>query len=150
MKMQTERAVYTNIKPIANLPADEHAKMHSSPDGANNPHSFTFSPIYRQAGNSSSDIVAMFAVATAWDVSMLNLLPENVEGMICVIQNSCNQTVSYRYVTVKAALVFSVFLLLTISWFRFAHPTALTAEMLGISEKAICTRDMKTKASLLI
>ncbi|CAB9516338.1 Receptor-type guanylate cyclase gcy [Seminavis robusta] len=96
MSLQTERAVMTNIKPFANLPEDEHKKMHSSPDGAKNPHSFTFSPVHRIAGDETSDIVAMFALATAWDVSMLNLLPSNVKGMITVISNTCNQTVTYR------------------------------------------------------
>ena len=95
MKLQDE-SVFTAIKPFANLPEDEHAKMHSSPDGATKPHSFTFSPIHRVAGDPTSDIVAMFALATAWDVSMLNLLPDNVKGMICVIRNTCNQTVTYR------------------------------------------------------
>lgn len=64
--------VFTPIKPFANVPADEHAKMHSNgAEGANNPHSFTFFPVHRVPGNDSSDIVAMFAVATAWDFSML-------------------------------------------------------------------------------
>jgi len=95
MKLHDE-SVYTAIKPFANLPDDEHAKMHSSPDGASNPHSFTFSPIHKHPGDTTSEIVAMFALATAWDVSMLNLLPDNVKGMICVIRNTCNQTVTYR------------------------------------------------------
>ena len=64
--------------------------------GVDNPHSFTFSPIHREIGNPDSEIVAMFALATAWDVSMLNLLPDNVKGMICVIENTCDQIVSYR------------------------------------------------------
>ena len=89
-------SVTTPIKGFANLPEDEHAKMHSTPDGASNPHSFTFHPLHRTPGDSTSDIVAMFAVATAWDVSMLNLLPDNVRGMFCVLQNTCNQTVTYR------------------------------------------------------
>jgi len=65
-------------------------------EGANNPHSFTFHPVHRVPGNESSDIVAMFACATAWDFSMLNLLPDNVKGMYCLVQNTCNQTVTYR------------------------------------------------------
>ena len=96
MKLGDE-SVFSPIKAFANLPDDEHAKMHSAgSDGANNPHSFTYSPIHRISGDPSSDIVAMFGLATAWDVSMLNLLPGNVKGMICVIENTCNQTVTYR------------------------------------------------------
>ena len=94
--MQSE-PVFTTIKPFANLPDDEHEKMHSNgAEGANNPHSFTFQPIHRTPGDTTSDIVAMFAVATAWDVSMLNLLPDNVKGMYAVLKNTCNQTVTYR------------------------------------------------------
>lgn len=96
MELNTE-PVFTTIKPFANLPEDEHIKMHSNGiEGANNPHSFTFHPIHRTVGDLSSDIVAMFAVATAWDVSMLNLLPDNVKGMFAVLKNTCNQTVTYR------------------------------------------------------
>ncbi|CAB9530660.1 Guanylate cyclase [Seminavis robusta] len=96
MKLHNE-LVFTTIKPFANVPAEEHAKMHSNgAEGANNPHSFTFHPVHRVPGNQSSDIVAMFAVATAWDFSMQNLLPDNVKGMYCVLQNTCNQTVTYR------------------------------------------------------
>ena len=92
VQMMHNESVTTPIKPFANLPKEEHEKLHSA-GGADNPHSFTFHPIHRVPGDLSSDIVAMFATATAWDVSMLNLLPENVKGMVCVIRNTCNQTV---------------------------------------------------------
>lgn len=95
--MALNEHVFTTIKGFANLPPEEHAKMHSNgAEGANNPHSFTFQPIHEKPGDLQSRVVAMFAVATAWDFSMLNLLPANVKGMYCIVQNTCNQTVTYR------------------------------------------------------
>ena len=112
MTLHTE-SVITPIKPFANLPEEEHKLLHSS-GGANNPHSFTFYPVHREASNPDSDIVAMIAMASAWDVSMLNLLPENVKGMICVIENTCNQTVSYRIDgKVSSTMIVHFFLLIS-------------------------------------
>ena len=76
----------------------EHEGMHSKLENSNyeNPHSFFATPLLRNISDSDSDIVAYVGGAMAWDVALLNLLPENVVGIHAVIKNNCNQTFTYE------------------------------------------------------
>jgi len=78
------------IRPFVGLPAEEHMGFHSD-DNADNPHSFAYQPVYKIPGDFSSEIVAVISTAIAFDASMRNLLPDNVKGMICVVENTCSQ-----------------------------------------------------------
>ena len=86
---------FSKVKPFKGISEEEHRKYHSTKDGPKNPHFFAYHPVHRFAGDTDSDIVAILSAATAFDASMQNLLPENVKGMLCVVENTCNQTESY-------------------------------------------------------
>ena len=72
---------------------EEHSKLHGElPDSkSDHPHSMVFHPI---CGNvkDHSETVGLVAGGIAWDASLQNLLPESVEGIIGIIQNTCDQT----------------------------------------------------------
>ncbi|CAB9521849.1 Receptor-type guanylate cyclase gcy [Seminavis robusta] len=93
MRLRNETVV-SNIRPFLGLADEEHQGFHSD-ENADNPHCFAFHPVFQYAGDLNSKVVAMISTATAFDASMRNLLPSNVKGMLCVIQNTCNQTFSY-------------------------------------------------------
>ena len=83
------------VKPFQALPPDEHQGFHTD-DLADNPHSFVYHPVRKVISDKDSEIVASLTVVIAWDASMRNLLPDNVKGIHCVVQNSCNQSYSYE------------------------------------------------------
>ena len=84
----------SKIRPFVGLPSDEHKGFHSNENG-DNPHCFAVHPVHKFPGDSSSEVVAIMSSAIAFDASMRNLLPDNVKGMLCVVENSCDQTLSY-------------------------------------------------------
>lgn len=73
---------------------EEHARYHSKMTDSNveNPHSFFAHPVYALPGNKSSGVVGVLTGASAWDASLLGLLPEGVEDIHVVIENTCNQS----------------------------------------------------------
>jgi hypothetical protein len=77
---------------------NEHNAMHSTLHNSNVsfPHSFLFTPVHKIPGDSDSKIVAFVSGGFAWDVALRFLLPDNIEGIVVEIQNSCNQTVTYE------------------------------------------------------
>lgn len=72
--------------------------MHSKETGSqiDHPHSLVFHPIHRDPDNYESDIVAVTAAGFAWDASLRNLLPSNVNGIVAEILNNCNQSYTYE------------------------------------------------------
>lgn len=85
---------YSEIRQFIGLAPDEHKGFHSI-ENDNNPHAFGHYPVFKVAGDQSSGVVAMLVTAIAYDASMMNLLPENVKGMLAVLENTCGQTFSY-------------------------------------------------------
>ena len=85
----------TTVRPFTALPPDEHEGYHTD-SSADNPHSFFYYPVHEVAQDTNSKIVASLVSAVAWDASMLNLLPDNVNGIYCVIKNNCDQMYSYE------------------------------------------------------
>ena len=85
---------------------DEHKDLHSEllDTRSENPHAFAVHPVRRvfvpssdnPHGGKPGDIVGLLAGAAAWDVALLDLLPEGVEGILAVIQNTCNQSYTYE------------------------------------------------------
>jgi hypothetical protein len=57
-----------------------------------------FTVFTQDPSNSSSDIVGQVNSGIALDASLLNLLPEGVEGIITVIKNNMNQSVTYEII----------------------------------------------------
>ena len=88
--------MFSEVRPFISLPAEEHRKFHSDASGENHPHSLTHHPIFERVHDPTSKVVSIITFTTAWDDSMLNLLPENVNGIICVVKNTCGQVFTYE------------------------------------------------------
>jgi hypothetical protein len=78
----------------------EHSAMHSSRSNSDItfPHSFLMTPVHKIPNDSGSKIVAYVAGGFAWDFALRNLLPDNVEGIIVEIKNTCNQSGLYELI----------------------------------------------------
>ena len=90
-------SIYTKFRNYAAVQDDEHAGYHTN-DLVDNPHAFVKHAVHKYPGDPESETVAFLSAALAFDASLINLLPDNVKGMHCVIKNNCNQTVTYRVV----------------------------------------------------
>ena len=85
------------------MTAEEHHKMHSKllDTRSENPHSFVVHPVHRalrpgEPLDTQREIVGVLAGASAWDVALLNLLPDGVVGIHAVVRNNCNQSYTYE------------------------------------------------------
>jgi hypothetical protein len=100
LKSQT---LMTRVRPYVSSAAyskEEHDAFHSKlPDSiSEHPHSFAYHPVNAYPGNKTSKVVGVLLSAVAWDVSLRNLLPKGVEGIIAEIRNNCNQTYTYELI----------------------------------------------------
>lgn len=100
MKNET---VYSPFRPYADSSSftnDEHNAMHSTRlnSDISYPHSFLNSPIHEIPNDYESKIVGVTGGGFAWDFALRFLLPNNVEGIIVEIRNSCNQSSLYELV----------------------------------------------------
>jgi hypothetical protein len=79
---------------------EEHDAMHSSRlnSDISYPHSLISTPIHEIPNDSESKIVARLSGSFAWDYTLRNLLPNNVNGVMVELRNSCNQTSLYSLV----------------------------------------------------
>ena len=78
----------------------EHDAMHSSRlnSDVNYPHSYISTPIHEIPDDFESKIVGHVGGLFAWDFALRNLLPDNVNGVIVELRNSCNQSGIYSLV----------------------------------------------------
>ena len=78
----------------------EHNAMHSSRSKSDGsfPHSFLVTPVHQIPNDPASKIVSYISGGFAWDFALRFLLPDNVEGIIVEIKNSCNQSSLYELV----------------------------------------------------
>ncbi|CAB9519281.1 Guanylate cyclase (Partial), partial [Seminavis robusta] len=78
----------------------EHAAKHSDllDSTPEHPHTFAVHPIHRDPLNADSEIVGIVVAALALDVALLNLLPEGVQGIHCIISKNMNQTFTYEII----------------------------------------------------
>jgi hypothetical protein len=93
--------VYSGARPYIDdvgFTKEEHSAMHStrSKSDISYPHSFLQAPIHEDPTDDQSRIVAAAGLGFAWDYALRFLLPDNVEGIIAQIQNSCNQSSLYE------------------------------------------------------
>ena len=100
LKNQT---VVSPVRPYADsgiITKTEHNAMHSSRSNLDIsfPHSFLLTPVHKIPNDSESKIVAYVGGGFAWDFALRNLLPENVEGIIVEITNTCNQSSLYELI----------------------------------------------------
>lgn len=103
MKVLRGESVVTSVRPTIStgtaFTEEEHDRMHSQLETgsqADHPHSFLWTPIYEDPDDVNSKFVAFLAAGFAWDVSLRDLLPSNVEGVMAVVSNTCNQTYTYE------------------------------------------------------
>jgi hypothetical protein len=99
-EMQNE-PVYSNERPYVDtddFTEEEHNAMHSNRPNSdiNYPHTFIQAPIHIDPSDDQSKIVGATGLGFAWDYALRYLLPDNVEGIIAQIQNSCNQSSLYE------------------------------------------------------
>jgi Adenylate and Guanylate cyclase catalytic domain len=59
------------------------------------PHSPLVYPIFREPQNSESDIVGLVFAILPWDSYVKKVLPEGVEGLYCVLSNTCGQAYTF-------------------------------------------------------
>jgi len=57
--------------------------------------SFRYIPVFQSLQNSTSDPVAILSFPVPWDVPLRNTLPEAVEHITLILQNTCNQSFTY-------------------------------------------------------
>jgi hypothetical protein len=86
------------------LTEEEHNAMHSTllSSSVSFPHSFLYTPVYKIPGDYKSKIVAFIGSGFAWDFALRFLLPDNIEGIVVEIRNSCNQTGAYELIGIDA------------------------------------------------
>ena len=93
MKYPESDVIYGEVGPYVG-PFPDHDKLHSSRPGSleSHPHTFFLYPV-KDRHNSS---LAFLYGGAAWDVSLRNLLPSNVRGIMAIISNDCNQSYTYE------------------------------------------------------
>jgi hypothetical protein len=97
------QSVVTPVRPYVDagvITIAEHSAMHSSRPNSDVtfPHSFLLTPVHQIPNDSESEIVAYVGGGFAWDYALRNLLPDNVEGIIVEITNTCNQSSLYELI----------------------------------------------------
>lgn len=63
-----------------------------------NPHSVYMAPVFVDAFDKNSRLVGIVSAFFTWDRYVVDLLPEGVRGIICVIRNTCGQAITYELV----------------------------------------------------
>jgi hypothetical protein len=92
--------VFTSVQPYttsASSTEQEHDAMHSSRPNSdiNYPHSYVSTPVHENPSDTNSKIVGILGGLFAWDYALRYLLPNNVDGIIVEVRNTCNQTNLY-------------------------------------------------------
>jgi hypothetical protein len=59
------------------------------------PHASFFQPLFRQIYNDTSEVVGDIIAIIPWDRYFANLIPEGVNGITCVVSNTCGQSFTY-------------------------------------------------------
>ena len=79
---------------------EEHAAMHSKLKDSTpeHPHNFAIHPVHEDPTDPQSKIVAVLTAGVALDAALLDLLPNGVEGIHCIIKNNMNQSFSYEII----------------------------------------------------
>lgn len=107
---EARRLVFTDTVPVENLAnraikVEDHENYHASlvdyinADGETaflHPHSAVMVPIFERLNDPASRLVGTFVVVLPWDRYLVNLLPEGVDGITCVLRNSCGKAWTYE------------------------------------------------------
>lgn len=75
-----------------------HEHVHSEFPGSatDTPHASIYHPIFENNLDRTTQQVASSAMVLGWDISLRNLLPDNVRGIQAVVHNSCNESATYE------------------------------------------------------
>lgn len=107
---EARASVFTDVVPVENLAnrainVDDHEAYHASlvdyvldPDATTfmHPHSAMMVPVFEELNDPSSRMVGNFAVVLPWDRYLVNLLPDGVDGITCVLRNTCDKAWTYQ------------------------------------------------------
>jgi hypothetical protein len=83
---------------------EDHEAYHTSlvdwvKDGSSStydhPHSLIMQPVFKTLNDESSELVGFVNGVVPWDRYLIDLLPEGVKGITCVLKNSCEQSFIY-------------------------------------------------------
>lgn len=80
---------------------EDHNAMHAERvqnGDATDPHTVYMVPVFEDPFNKNSPLVGFLSAVFSWDRYVDGLLPEGVEGIICVVQNTCGQAITYELV----------------------------------------------------
>jgi hypothetical protein len=90
----TQAAPYGTVEKAEEL---RHQRLHAElkNSSVSHPHSFLFSLVQKDLDDPESPVVAVIASNIAWDRALTDLLPHDVQGIIMVARNDCNQSFTY-------------------------------------------------------
>jgi hypothetical protein len=102
-------AAFTAVEDLSQLAGtgvkfEDHEAYHASlvnwvKDGSRStyghPHSVIMQPVFKTLNDDSSEIVGVITGVVPWDRYLIDLLPEGVKGITCVLKNSCEQSFTY-------------------------------------------------------
>lgn len=75
---------------------EEENYLQNRTEWRDEPHSVYLIPILENTYDNSSRLVGFLSAFFAWDQLMVELLPEGVRGIVCVVRNSCGQAITYE------------------------------------------------------
>jgi hypothetical protein len=75
-------------------PLEDEFVFHES-DAFVHPHSLILYPVFSSLYEEDSDVAGVLLVFEAWDVHLVDLLPETVTKIVLVLKNTCGGAVSY-------------------------------------------------------
>lgn len=99
--------VFSQVQDMSGLASqvvtpEEHAQSHqqygsnvTAEDVNDHPHSFLLSPVFDELGNPKAELKGLLQSVVDWDRYLINLLPEGVNGVVCVLKNTCGQSFTY-------------------------------------------------------
>ena len=86
----------TAISPMAH--EEKHSQYIDSPLNVSwyeHPHSIFVQPVFDNLNDQYSELVGVILANVAWDRYLANLLPEGVNGIYAVLENTCGQSFTY-------------------------------------------------------
>ncbi|CAB9515789.1 Receptor-type guanylate cyclase gcy [Seminavis robusta] len=79
------------------LGKEVHATYHSQLNGTkSSPHGYALQPVHQDPLDQNSNIVGIVTSAFAFDAALRNLIPDGVQGIICVITSTENANFTYE------------------------------------------------------
>ena len=106
---EKRQLLFTDYTPIGNLASrsikfEDHEAFHKTlveyeheegESAFDHPHPAVMLPVFEKLNDPSSRLVGVFAVVLPWDKFLTDLLPDNVDGITCVVRSSCGRASTY-------------------------------------------------------